>query len=61
MPRSLRAFAEMPWFPTRRTAITADDYPEGIFDAEKVSFDTADGLRLAGSYLPATARGVEGL
>ena len=60
-PIVARAFAEMPWFPTRRTAITADDYPEGIFDAEKVSFDTADGLRLAGSYLPATAARRKGI
>ncbi len=55
-PVAARRLAEMPWFPSRRGAITPDDYPEGIFDIEEVSFQTADGVQLAGSYLPATAR-----
>ncbi len=54
-PVVARAFAEMPWFPNRRPTMTPDDYPEGIFDAEKVFFDTADGVRLAGTYLPTMA------
>ncbi len=54
-PVVARAFAEMPWFPSRRPAMMLDDYPESIFDAEKVFFDTTDGVRLAGTYLPAIA------
>ncbi len=54
-PVVARRFVEMPWFPSGLSATTADDYPGGIFDAEEVAFAAADGVSLAGTYLPTTA------
>ena len=60
-PVVARGLAEMPWLPSRLPATTPDEYSEGIFEAETVSFDTEDGVRLAGTYLPTTARHRKGV
>ncbi len=60
-PVAARGLAEMPWLPSRLPALTPDDYAEGIFEAETVFFDTEDGVRLAGTYLPTTARHRKGV
>ncbi|MDZ7615428.1 MAG: alpha/beta hydrolase [Patescibacteria group bacterium] len=60
-PIVARSFSDPPWFPPRRGEITPDDYPEGVFDAERVSFETTDGVRLAGTCLPTLAADRKGV
>lgn len=60
-PTVARGLADMPWLPTNPDAAMPEDWRETLAKSEEVTFVTADGLRLSGSYLEAEGGGRRGV